>query len=47
MMEFFPNYNAGRAETPGDWARAREAEGWHGLAASDHFVTMGLAYPHL
>ena len=47
MMQFFPNYNAGRAETPGDWARAREAEGWHGLAASDHFVTMGLTYPHL
>jgi alkanesulfonate monooxygenase SsuD/methylene tetrahydromethanopterin reductase-like flavin-dependent oxidoreductase (luciferase family) len=46
-MQFFPNYNAARAERPGDWARAREAEGWHGLAASDHFVTLGLAYPHL
>jgi alkanesulfonate monooxygenase SsuD/methylene tetrahydromethanopterin reductase-like flavin-dependent oxidoreductase (luciferase family) len=46
-MQFFPNYNAGRDETPGDWARAREAEGWHGLAASDHFVTMNLTYPHL
>ena len=46
-MEFFPNYNAGRSERPGDWARAREAEGWHGLAASDHLITMGLAYPHL
>lgn len=47
MMEFFPNYNAGRVETPGDWARAREAEGWHGLAASDHFMTMNLTFPHL
>lgn len=46
-MEFFPNYNAARSERPGEWARAREAEGWHGLAASDHFVTLGLAYPHL
>jgi alkanesulfonate monooxygenase SsuD/methylene tetrahydromethanopterin reductase-like flavin-dependent oxidoreductase (luciferase family) len=46
-LEFFPNYNAGRIESPGDWARAREAEGWHGLALSDHFVTMNLAYPHL
>jgi alkanesulfonate monooxygenase SsuD/methylene tetrahydromethanopterin reductase-like flavin-dependent oxidoreductase (luciferase family) len=46
-MQFFPNYNAARAERPADWARAREAEGWHGLAASDHFVTLGLAYPHL
>jgi alkanesulfonate monooxygenase SsuD/methylene tetrahydromethanopterin reductase-like flavin-dependent oxidoreductase (luciferase family) len=46
-MQFFPNYNAQRAERPADWARAREAEGWHGLAASDHLVTLGLAYPHL
>jgi alkanesulfonate monooxygenase SsuD/methylene tetrahydromethanopterin reductase-like flavin-dependent oxidoreductase (luciferase family) len=46
-MQFFPNYNAGRDEHPGDWARAREAEGWHGLAASDHFMTMDLTYPHL
>lgn len=46
-MQFFPNYNAGRPETPGDWSRARESEGWHGLAASDHFVTMRLTYPHL
>jgi alkanesulfonate monooxygenase SsuD/methylene tetrahydromethanopterin reductase-like flavin-dependent oxidoreductase (luciferase family) len=46
-MQFFPNFNAGRAERPGEWARAREAEGWHGLAASDHLVTLGLAYPHL
>ncbi len=46
-LEFFPNYNAGRSEPPGEWARAREAEGWHGVAASDHFVTMALSYPHL
>ena len=46
-MEFFPNYNAGREELPGEWARAREAEGWHGLAASDHFMTLELTYPHL
>lgn len=47
MIEFFPNYNAGRRESPGEWAAAREAEGWHGLAASDHFVTMNLSFPHL
>jgi len=46
-MQFFANYNAARTERPRDWARAREAEGWHGLAASDHLVTLGLAYPHL
>lgn len=46
-MQFFPNYNAGRDEYPGEWASAREAEGWHGVAASDHFVTMNLGYPHL
>ncbi|MEZ4292324.1 MAG: LLM class flavin-dependent oxidoreductase [Myxococcota bacterium] len=47
MLEFVPNYNTGRDETPGAWARARELEGWHGVAASDHFVTMALTYPHL
>ena len=46
-LQFFPNYNTGRAEDPGDWAREREKEGWHGIAVSDHFVTLGLAYPHL
>jgi alkanesulfonate monooxygenase SsuD/methylene tetrahydromethanopterin reductase-like flavin-dependent oxidoreductase (luciferase family) len=46
-VQYFPNYNAQRAERPGDWARAREVEGWHGIAASDHLVTLGLAYPHL
>jgi alkanesulfonate monooxygenase SsuD/methylene tetrahydromethanopterin reductase-like flavin-dependent oxidoreductase (luciferase family) len=46
-LQFFPNFNAGRAETPAAWARARESEGWHGLAASDHLLTLGLAYPHL
>jgi len=46
-MQFFPNYNSARPERPGDWARAREAEGWHGVAASDHLVTLGRAYPHL
>jgi alkanesulfonate monooxygenase SsuD/methylene tetrahydromethanopterin reductase-like flavin-dependent oxidoreductase (luciferase family) len=47
MIEFFPNYNTGRDESPAEWARAREAEGWHGVAASDHFVTLNLTYPHL
>lgn len=46
-LSFFPNYNAGRSEPPGEWARAREAEGWHGVAASDHFTTMSLVFPHL
>ncbi len=46
-LAFFPNYNAGRSESPAVWARAREAEGWHGLAASDHLLTLGLGYPHL
>ncbi len=47
MLEFFPNYNTTRVEPPGEWARAREAEGWHGVTASDHFVTMDLTFPHL
>lgn len=34
---------------PGPWAMAREAEGWDGVAASDHyFVRRGSRwYPHL
>jgi alkanesulfonate monooxygenase SsuD/methylene tetrahydromethanopterin reductase-like flavin-dependent oxidoreductase (luciferase family) len=47
MIQFFPNYNAVRDESPGDWARAREEEGWHGLAASDHFFTADLSFHHL
>ena len=47
MIEFFPNYNAQREVHPGEWARAREAEGWHGIAASDHFFTTDLTFPHL
>ncbi len=47
MLELFPNYNTTRPEAPGEWARAREAEGWHGVTASDHFVTMDLTFPHL
>jgi alkanesulfonate monooxygenase SsuD/methylene tetrahydromethanopterin reductase-like flavin-dependent oxidoreductase (luciferase family) len=47
MLEFFPNYNTNRPESPADWALAREAEGWHGVTASDHFVTMDLTFPHL
>lgn len=30
-----------------DWARRREAEGWHALSVADHVFTNGHAYPHV
>ena len=30
-----------------DWAVKREAEGWHVLAASDHFWSGDRPFPHL
>jgi len=35
------------AVDPGPWARDREAEGWSGVAASDHVFIGGRALPHL
>jgi alkanesulfonate monooxygenase SsuD/methylene tetrahydromethanopterin reductase-like flavin-dependent oxidoreductase (luciferase family) len=32
---------------PIDWARRREAEGWHGLSVADHVFTGRRAYPHV
>ena len=35
------------AAAPAEWARAREAEGWQGLAVSDHIVVGNRALPHV
>ena len=32
---------------PGDWARRREAQGWHVLSVADHFFTTTRPYPHV
>ncbi len=46
-MEFFVNYPAGTAADPGAWAHEKEAEGWHGVCASDHFWVGPTRYPHV
>ncbi len=45
-MEFTPNL-VDVAVAPADWARVREAEGWHGLGVADHLWDRGRPYPHL
>jgi alkanesulfonate monooxygenase SsuD/methylene tetrahydromethanopterin reductase-like flavin-dependent oxidoreductase (luciferase family) len=45
-LQFVPNYVDVSVE-PATWARAREAEGWYGLAVADHLWDRGLAYPHV
>jgi alkanesulfonate monooxygenase SsuD/methylene tetrahydromethanopterin reductase-like flavin-dependent oxidoreductase (luciferase family) len=46
-MEFFPNFPPSAAVSPDVWAREKEAEGWHGICASDHFWVGQTKYPHV
>lgn len=46
-MEYFVNYPAGTGAPPGSWAREKEAEGWHGICASDHLWVGATRYPHV
>ena len=46
-MEFFANYPAGTGIEPDVWAREKEAEGWHGVCASDHLWVGSTRYPHV
>ncbi|MDA0338419.1 MAG: LLM class flavin-dependent oxidoreductase [Proteobacteria bacterium] len=46
-MEFFPNYNTNVDVDPVLWAQAREAEGWDGIVASDHYWIGDKPFPHL
>lgn len=46
-MECFPNYNTALDQDPGEWARAREAEGYTGVVASDHFWVGDKPFPHV
>ncbi len=46
-MEFFTNYPAGTGVDPGAWAAEKEAEGWHGVCASDHLWVGTTRYPHV
>ena len=46
-MEYFVNYSPSSYDNPGKWAAAKEAEGWHGVCASDHFWVGDTLYPHV
>ena len=46
-MQFFPNFPARADQRPDDWAREKEAEGWHGVCASDHLWVGETRYPHV
>lgn len=46
-MEYFVNYPAGKGPAPGVWAAEKEAEGWHGICASDHLWVGATRYPHV
>jgi len=46
-MEYFPNFPAGTGVAADAWAREKEAEGWHGICASDHFWVGTTRYPHV
>lgn len=46
-MECFPNYNTALDQDPGEWAKDREAEGYAGVVASDHFWVGDKPFPHV
>lgn len=46
-MEYFVNFPAGSVAHPGRWAAEKEAEGWHGICASDHLWVGTTRYPHV
>ena len=46
-MKYFVNLPSGSFNRPGDWARDMEAQGWHGVCASDHFWLGQTRYPHV
>jgi alkanesulfonate monooxygenase SsuD/methylene tetrahydromethanopterin reductase-like flavin-dependent oxidoreductase (luciferase family) len=46
-LEYFVNFPAGSVTQPGHWAAEKEAEGWHGICASDHLWVGATRYPHV
>ncbi len=46
-MEFYPNFPAGEGPDIAAWARHKEAQGWDGICASDHFWVGATRYPHV
>ena len=46
-MEYFPNLPSAFFAQPQAWAKAKEAQGWHGICASDHILVGTNPYPHV
>jgi alkanesulfonate monooxygenase SsuD/methylene tetrahydromethanopterin reductase-like flavin-dependent oxidoreductase (luciferase family) len=46
-LEYFPNFPASSGVSADVWARQKEAEGWHGICASDHLWVGATRYPHV
>lgn len=46
-MEFWPNLPVAAGLDPVAWARDMEAQGWHGICASDHLWVGKTVYPHV
>ncbi len=46
-MEYFPNFPPSQGIAPDVWAAEKEAEGWHGVCASDHLWVGNTRYPHV
>ncbi len=46
-MDYFPNLPSSSFDQPGAWAKAKEAQGWHGICASDHLFLGDHRYPHV
>jgi len=45
-VDFYANFPVPLVGDAGVWAQAREAAGWHGVCASDHYWVGPNAYPH-
>ena len=46
-MEYFANFPAAEDPPPDLWAKEMEAQGWHGICASDHLWVGPTRYPHV
>ncbi len=46
-MEYFPNLPSEHFANPGAWAATMQAQGWHGVCASDHLMIGANQYPHV
>lgn len=47
FLEYFANLPATHFSEPENWSKSMEAQGWHGICASDHFWIGSSRYPHV